>query len=422
MFIIAIFLFGCKTQKGMIRKDMLSRGTLNTTLDTAVIIIPVEAEIADLQHFIETTFDNFQFGDQDEDLQVKASVRPGVILDVIDDSISVQIPMNLDILQSTLFGKIRATGTILLDMKSQYDIDSAWTFTTSSRVVDYRWIEKPKANMSVISFSIESLSNRLIEQNKEQLVQSIDEQICQNIDLKKSISDIWYRLKSPMLVSEEYKIWMQMKPLGIGLSRLSKKTGKLQAYIKAASSPKINVGDRPADVTLDTIPTFKWLSPDTSGFLVPIRLTIPDQEIADFANDFLSDEVFDLGKKKIRVRNVEVKRSGSRWLVSMDLYGDVSGRVRMKGTPVFNSRKEEVALDKFDYEVDSRNILLKSSALLFKQKVEKQLVDQLKNEVEKGTKDSINKAMDELNVYTTPLAHRAMDQNIASAIKGKKIT
>ena len=36
-------------------------------------------------------------------------------------------------------------------------------------------------------------------------------------------------------------------------------------------------------------------------------------------------------------------------------------------------------------------------------------------------KDAINKAMDELNLYTAPLAHRAMDVNIQEAIKGKAV-
>ncbi len=40
----------------------------------------------------------------------------------------------------------------------------------------------------------------------------------------------------------------------------------------------------------------------------------------------------------------------------------------------------------------------------------------------KGTdKDLINKAMDELNTYTHPLAHRVMDANIQTALQGKKI-
>ena len=36
-------------------------------------------------------------------------------------------------------------------------------------------------------------------------------------------------------------------------------------------------------------------------------------------------------------------------------------------------------------------------------------------------KDMINKAMDNLNEFTNPLAHKAMDHTIKSAMKGKKL-
>jgi molecular chaperone HscA len=45
----------------------------------------------------------------------------------------------------------------------------------------------------------------------------------------------------------------------------------------------------------------------------------------------------------------------------------------------------------------------------------------LKESVAGDDKDAINAAMDELNTYTEPLAHRAMDVNIGKAMKGKKI-
>ncbi|MEL6866220.1 MAG: molecular chaperone DnaK [Bacteroidota bacterium] len=51
----------------------------------------------------------------------------------------------------------------------------------------------------------------------------------------------------------------------------------------------------------------------------------------------------------------------------------------------------------------------------------KNLVQQLREQVKSGTKDQINKAMDELNEYTTPLAHRAMEVNVAEAIRGRNI-
>ncbi|MFK7772419.1 MAG: Fe-S protein assembly chaperone HscA [Saprospiraceae bacterium] len=49
------------------------------------------------------------------------------------------------------------------------------------------------------------------------------------------------------------------------------------------------------------------------------------------------------------------------------------------------------------------------------------LIEHLKKSVNGEDKDAINKAMDDLNTYTSPLAHRAMDVNIQKAMQGKKV-
>jgi molecular chaperone HscA len=49
------------------------------------------------------------------------------------------------------------------------------------------------------------------------------------------------------------------------------------------------------------------------------------------------------------------------------------------------------------------------------------LAKTLKTAVAGDNKDAINAAMDDLNTYTEPMAHRAMDVNIAAAMKGKQI-
>jgi molecular chaperone HscA len=49
------------------------------------------------------------------------------------------------------------------------------------------------------------------------------------------------------------------------------------------------------------------------------------------------------------------------------------------------------------------------------------LTTALKTSVGGSDKDVINAAMDELNTYTTPLAHRALDFNIAEAMKGQRV-
>ncbi len=79
---------------------------------------------------------------------------------------------------------------------------------------------------------------------------------------------------------------------------------------------------------------------------------------------------------------------------------------------------------------EANNILLSSDKFLKQNKeiltaeeFEKTqaLVQDLRTSVEGDSKDAINKAMDDLNTYTSPLAHRAMDVNIQNAMKGKKV-
>lgn len=51
----------------------------------------------------------------------------------------------------------------------------------------------------------------------------------------------------------------------------------------------------------------------------------------------------------------------------------------------------------------------------------KKLTDDLRSAVKGEDKDLINKAMDDLNTYTAPLAHRALDVNIRKALKGNQV-
>ncbi len=71
----------------------------------------------------------------------------------------------------------------------------------------------------------------------------------------------------------------------------------------------------------------------------------------------------------------------------------------------------------------SEKFVVQNSTILTDEEKKRTLsLTNLLKEATKGTdKDVINRAIEDLNTYTSPLAHRAMDVNIANAIKGKKI-
>jgi molecular chaperone HscA len=71
----------------------------------------------------------------------------------------------------------------------------------------------------------------------------------------------------------------------------------------------------------------------------------------------------------------------------------------------------------------SEKFLIQHQAILSQEEQAEtsKLVNILRGSVSGADKDIINKAMEELNAYTEPLAHRAMDVTIGEAMKGKAI-
>lgn len=74
--------------------------------------------------------------------------------------------------------------------------------------------------------------------------------------------------------------------------------------------------------------------------------------------------------------------------------------------------------------LSARRFLEQNKGLLSPEEIAKtiELTRQLQKTVQETDKDAINRAMETLNQYTAPLAHRAMDAAVAEAIKGKKIS
>jgi molecular chaperone HscA len=73
--------------------------------------------------------------------------------------------------------------------------------------------------------------------------------------------------------------------------------------------------------------------------------------------------------------------------------------------------------------MSSKKFLQQNKEILSEEELQntKLLTLQLQSVVDGEDKDLINEAMEQLNTYTHPLAHRAMDHTIANAMKGKKL-
>lgn len=73
--------------------------------------------------------------------------------------------------------------------------------------------------------------------------------------------------------------------------------------------------------------------------------------------------------------------------------------------------------------LSGQKFLVQNAAILTQEEIDttSTLLQNLKTATEQSDKDAIHKAIETLNEYTTPLAHRAMDVNIGAALKGQTV-
>jgi molecular chaperone HscA len=73
--------------------------------------------------------------------------------------------------------------------------------------------------------------------------------------------------------------------------------------------------------------------------------------------------------------------------------------------------------------LSGQKFLVQNASILTQEEIDttSTLLQNLKTATEQSDKDAIHKAIETLNEYTTPLAHRAMDVNIGAALKGQTV-
>jgi hypothetical protein len=118
-----------------------------------------------------------------------------------------------------------------------------------------------------------------------------------------------------------------------------------------------------------------------------IHTEIPYTAAEQMAEENLIGSVFGTGKKQVTVEGIDLHGQHDHLIISLRLSGAYKGVVHLRGKPVHNMEKNQVELANLDFDVQTRNVLHRSAAWLFKGNIrstlENALVFPLENDLNK---------------------------------------
>lgn len=376
IFLSVFIASSCKTAKPPTR-PMEEYNHRTVEIPDSYINIPYRFEIKKIEELLnkqlgDVLYEDKRYDDGDN-LTVTATKSANIVLVPQDMAFGYTVPVALDIGYKTPLGVVNATGDIVLEFNTAYDIDGSWQLQTITKLENHTWKRKPRLSLGGFSLSAEFLTNIILNQAKTTIAQAIDEQVQKQVDLHKMVLGTWNRLSEPTLASEEYKAWVVVAPKSITMTRPLVNREEMQGLFLIHAKPQIFVGDKPTLANAHQLPPFAFDKRAPEGVDLHLGTSVTFAEAEKIAKSYLVGEKFESGKHAVSVRDIKLFGQGEELVIETRLAGSYNGNIYLKGRPTYNNRRNRIDIDDLEFTLDTKNYLHKSAAWLLKSTLRKQI-------------------------------------------------
>lgn len=305
---------------------------------------------------------------------------------VFDNCINPPIPFSCGWGEETLRrAKIKLKSDV--ELTSNYRIKSSTSFTEFTPIDPCR-----------VTFAQININDVLMGQIRPELgnlAKMIDTEIGKQ-DLKPYILPVWKALQEDIQIPSTG--YLRFQPQSLSVSEINMNGSVLNFNVGLTAIPTIQ--STPWNIPSSGLPT---LSPykKGSGFEVYTDLKMNYDSLSKQLFDIMKTESYALGKEKINITSLRLFPAGEKLGVAVGFAGTKKGMFYLLGNPAFDNSKASLALKNVEYDIATKNVLIKTAKWMMDETIRKKLEEQmvfdlsdLMNLTKKSIAESLNQTMD----------------------------
>jgi hypothetical protein len=206
------------------------------------------------------------------------------------------------------------------------------------------------------------------------------------VDLRPKFQQVWDQLKKAYDV---YGMgWLQINPQKIRINNLFAKNDSLYVYLGLSAKPVISF-ERPLEQT-SSVPAISDFS-RWQGFNVFLDAVLNYDSLSTILNRRLANKKFDFNKgpvkKKFIIDDCRLVGEGNeKLIIKINFSGTNEGVIYLTGKPAYNTKTRFLEVRDIDFDIKSKNALLKTAEWLFNKRIT--------NEISKFTKYDLTSFID----------------------------
>ncbi|MCB0576643.1 MAG: DUF4403 family protein [Saprospiraceae bacterium] len=378
----SMFLFPfCKTgQYASAPKPPENYNPANEPALLSSIAVPVNISIKELLNSLNTRlsgqalYEDYSYSDNGNDgLMLNVWKSQDITMFVSGNTIKYRLPLKLWMKKNLLVADAEADAELALNMKTSFYINPDWSLSTHTEVEYHEWLAKPRLKTGLGNISIETLANLALNRSKSTLSQTLDRYVSQQLNLRPYVEEVWTALQEPILLDSAYNMWVKTTPVSIGMTPIVSGWENIRATIAVECLNDVTFGAKPWFRQNSTLPGLQHISEAPDEFQIRVATDVPFPEAERMAKNMMIGQVFESGKKKVKVEDIQLWGNNDRLVVNTKLSGSFNGNIYFIGRPQFNPDRNQIEVRDLDFHVDTRSFLLRSAAWLFQGTIKNQM-------------------------------------------------
>jgi len=386
LFISAILIFNsCKSTSIPTEKPAEKYADFNYSPVPSTISLPVEMKVTALEAMINRKLTGLLYADTSLDnnggdnLMVKAWKKDNIKIGFENGQFIYRVPLKLWIkagwkinqLGITLSDYREMNAEIALKFRSAVTVNKDWSISTITTSDGYEWLSKPTLKIGPIDLPITFIADMIIKYNTQTINAAIDAGLTQSLDLKSNAKQAWIEMQKPMLLSEEYGLWLRVTPKSISALPITGGKGIIKHTSSIQAVTECFTGKQPPFHVNGTLPDLATSNKMNDDFVANVVSYIGYDYLDSITRQMLINTSYDFGKKKIKINDVSVYGNENKMIIATDVTGSINGKLYFAGIPSYRATDSSIIFKDLQFAMQTKNVLLKSASWLANSEIEK---------------------------------------------------
>jgi hypothetical protein len=402
IWLFSLLLTACGSSKLLIDKPDENYIPPTVENKASTIGISLEINVQDLEKSINGYLKNMIYDDnniEDDNLKLKVWKNQDIHFTISGNKINCTIPLKVWVetrFKKTIFGatiqqNFSGNGGITIDLSSTYQLQKDWKITTSTKITNYTWTEKPTIKVAGFDMPITMIANLTLKALQQKINKSIDDAIAKNLDVRKMMTNTWASAQKPIQVNKDYDVWLKITPKSVLSTPMIANGTHVNFNLGMNAIIETSVGNKIKDGNIN-LPDYQNVPSIKPEFNLLLNVNLDYKKLTEIASKQIVGKTFNEKGKHITIDKINFYGHNGMLVVETHVVGSANGTIYCIGKLAFDNDKQILSITDFDFDVKTKNALVKSANWLMHHKflkmIEPYLIVSMKDQINDIVKSS----------------------------------